>query len=160
MIPLFVLWNNVRIVSLTLSRWIGMYSLLTHSIWILSHPTNWTLGGPQIACYDENIHFESDCLQSQATRWLGTLRIIVWKELWYCEKRRISSLLGLYDGLILLRFWKLPLTMPRYSRFPYALPSDPHKCNEYSVPQKAHFMTRKRDTILWVIVGHQSQWSR
>lgn len=124
--------------------------MFTHSIWIPLHSTNWTLGVPESTCYDENIHFESDCLQSQATRWLGTLRTIDWKELWYRAKRNISSLLGLSYG-----FWNLLLTMSRYSRFPYGPLSHPHRHNWYSMPQKAHFTTRKRDTILWVTVDHR-----
>lgn len=128
-----------------------MYSMFIYSIWIPLHSTNWTLGVPESTCYDENTHFESDCLQSQATRWLGTLRTIDWKELWYRAKRRIYSLLGLSYG-----FWNLLLTMSRYSRFPYGPPSHPTSTIDIRCHRK-HILRREKEILYfgwpWTING-------
>lgn len=67
----------------------------------------------------------------------------LWKELWSCREIFFTQLYG----LISLWFWKLPLTLSRYYRFPYDPPPHTNKHDWYSVPQKAHFTMRRYHTL-------------
>lgn len=91
MMQRLVLWDNVRILLLTLSRYLGMHSMFTRSIWIPSHSTStmdtrWTR---KRMLWWESIAWVT--VASQMTRPMDTMKSFEkrknWKELWYDARK-------------------------------------------------------------------------